>query len=101
MPYKYVVDVDARPFSDAPDVLLAALGRLTWATQQTVPEEEFRKPNELLTLGYFEKMSIGVSYSHLPTSLCYVTNDADSTMTTEKTPLGRPSRHFRWAQAPR
>jgi hypothetical protein len=68
MPYKYVVDVDALPFSAAPDVLLAALGRLTWATQETVPEGEFQKPNELLTLGYFEKMSIGVSYL-LPTKL--------------------------------
>lgn len=61
MPYKYVVDVDSRPFKGAPDVLLRALGRLTWATKNTVAEGEFRRPNELLTLGYFDKMSIGVS----------------------------------------
>ncbi|KAL1956755.1 hypothetical protein VTO42DRAFT_6808 [Malbranchea cinnamomea] len=59
MPYKYVVDVDSRPFNQAPAVLLSALGRLTWATKNSVAEEEFLRPNELLTLGYFEKMSIG------------------------------------------
>ncbi|KAK2774206.1 hypothetical protein FQN53_003714 [Emmonsiellopsis sp. PD_33] len=59
MPYKYVVSVDSRPFSTAPSVILAALGRLTWATQQTVTGEDFLRPNELLTLGYFEDMSIG------------------------------------------
>ncbi|EEH17663.2 hypothetical protein PABG_00226 [Paracoccidioides brasiliensis Pb03] len=59
MPYKYVVSVDSRPFNTAPSVILAALGRLTWATQKTVNEDEFQRPNELLTLGYFEDMSIG------------------------------------------
>jgi len=61
MPYKYVVSVDSRPFNTAPQVILASLGRLTWATQHTVKQEEFLKPNELLTLGYFEEMAIGVS----------------------------------------
>src|SRR5215471_13931261 len=61
MPYKYVVSVDSKAFNTAPDVILAALGRLTWAARETVKGDEFRAPNELLTLGYFEKMSIGVS----------------------------------------
>lgn len=60
MPYKYVVEVDSRPFKDAQEVLLLALNRLTWATKSTVPAAEYLKPNELLTLGYLEKMSIGV-----------------------------------------
>ena len=73
MPYKYVVEVDSRPFKGAPEVLLLALNRLTWATKYTVPVTEYLKPNELLTLGYLDKMSIGVCtgfrFSGLRTSL--------------------------------
>ncbi|WEW56506.1 hypothetical protein PRK78_001951 [Emydomyces testavorans] len=58
MPYKYIVAVDSKPFSETPPFLLRALGRLTWAVQKTVPPTEFQQPNELLTLGYFEKMAI-------------------------------------------
>ncbi|KAM5456260.1 hypothetical protein MaudCBS49596_001281 [Microsporum audouinii] len=59
MPYKYIVSVDSRPFNTAPQVIISALERLKWATKQTVKEEEFQTPNELLALGYFEDMSIG------------------------------------------
>jgi len=71
MPYKYVVSVDSKAFNTAPDVILAALGRLTWAARETVKGDEFRAPNELLTLGYFEKMSIGVS-SEFPLQCIYL-----------------------------
>lgn len=61
MPYKYVVSVDSKSFADAPPVILRALGRLTWATRDSMENKaEFQPPNELLTLGYFEDMSIGV-----------------------------------------
>jgi hypothetical protein len=59
MPYKYVVAVDSKGFSEAPPEIKCALGRLTWATQEAVGPEALA-PNELLMLGYFEKMAIGV-----------------------------------------
>jgi hypothetical protein len=63
MPYKYVVSVDSKGFDQAPSEIMQALGRLTWATEQAVTAagDEFLPPNELLTLAYFEDMSIGVS----------------------------------------
>lgn len=62
MPYKYIVSVGSRPFADAPDEILQALGRLTWATERAVAGsgDTFLPPNELLMLGYFEDMKIGV-----------------------------------------
>lgn len=61
MPYKYVVSVDSKSFADAPPMIVRALGRLTWATRDSMEnQEDFQPPNELLTLGYFEDMSIGV-----------------------------------------
>jgi hypothetical protein len=62
MPYKYVVSVDSKGFDQAPAEIMYALGRLSWATKQAVGEEAVA-PNELLTLGYFDKMSIGVCQS--------------------------------------
>lgn len=63
MPYKYVVSVDSKGFDQAPPDVMRALGRLTWATEQAVTAagDDFLPPNELLTLAYFEDMSIGVS----------------------------------------
>ncbi|KAH8702437.1 2OG-Fe(II) oxygenase superfamily-domain-containing protein [Talaromyces proteolyticus] len=58
MPYKYVVSVDSKSFSEAPSEIMYALGRLSWATKQAVGSKALT-PNELLTLGYFEKMAIG------------------------------------------
>lgn len=62
MPYKYIVSVDSKGFDEASDEMLRALGRLTWATEKAVtdPGDEFLPPNELLTLGYFDEMKIGV-----------------------------------------
>lgn len=64
MPYKYVVSVDSKGFNEAPDEILCALGRLSWATEKTVVDtgDKFLPPNELLMLGYFEDMKIGVSF---------------------------------------
>jgi hypothetical protein len=65
MPYKYVVAVDSKGFNEAPPVIMRALGRLSWATEQAVTAagDPFLQPNELLTLGYFEDMSIGVCHA--------------------------------------
>ncbi|KAF3396404.1 hypothetical protein F1880_006750 [Penicillium rolfsii] len=61
VPYKYVVSVDSKAFSDAPAEIMTALGRLSWATEQAVTRvgDQYQPPNELLALGYFEKMKIG------------------------------------------
>ena len=63
MPYRYVVAVDSKGFDEAPPVIINALSRLTWATRQVVAGAEGTAllPNELLLLGYFEEMAIGVS----------------------------------------
>ncbi|KAJ5124416.1 uncharacterized protein N7515_008241 [Penicillium bovifimosum] len=60
-PYKYVVAVLSKAFGEAPEVILRALGRLSWATEQAVISagDRYMPPNELLTLGYFEGMKIG------------------------------------------
>lgn len=62
MPYKYVVSVDSKGFDEAPPEIMNALGRLTWATEQAVSAAggSVLHPNELLMLGYFEDMAIGV-----------------------------------------
>jgi hypothetical protein len=63
MPYKYVVSVDSKGFDEAPNDMLQALGRLSWAAEKAVVSsgDKYLPPNELLTLGYFEEMKIGVS----------------------------------------
>jgi hypothetical protein len=63
MPYKYVVSVDSKGFDEASEDILRALGRLSWATENAVVSagDKYLPPNELLTLGYFEDMKIGVS----------------------------------------
>ncbi len=66
MPYKYVVDVDSKPFAEAPMPIINALHRLTWAGQKTVNNGTFQPFNELLTLGYFEQQKIGVGRSRQP-----------------------------------
>ncbi|KAI5293817.1 hypothetical protein KEM52_005169 [Ascosphaera acerosa] len=58
MPYKYVVNVDKRRSDQTPAVIVNALGRLRWAAQQ-VGSDHVQMPNELLAVGYFEKMSMG------------------------------------------
>jgi hypothetical protein len=65
MPYKYVVAVDSKGFDEAPPVIMNTLSRLTWATRQVISGAEGTAllPNELLLLGYFEEMAIGVSSS--------------------------------------
>lgn len=59
MPYKYVVPVHSKAFTEAPAEIMFALGRLTWATKNAVVEKVSRL-NEMLTVGYFEQMSMGV-----------------------------------------
>ena len=61
MPYKYVVSVDSKSFSEAPKPVMNALNRLTWAARRCVSDGSFVDFNEELVLGYFEKQAIGVS----------------------------------------
>lgn len=65
MPYKYVADQETTALAEAPRFILNALHRLTWAGEQTVQDGSFQKFNEVLTLGYFEKQAIGVTYHPL------------------------------------
>ncbi|KAE8153545.1 hypothetical protein BDV25DRAFT_168756 [Aspergillus avenaceus] len=58
MPYKYVVAVDSKPFSEAPSELLKGLGLLKWATDMGTSGSA-EPPNEMLVLGYLEGMKIG------------------------------------------
>lgn len=60
MPYKFVVSVDSKGFSEAPAEIMSALGRLTWATEQAVNNEKPLAPNEMLVVGYLEDMAMGV-----------------------------------------
>lgn len=62
MPYKYVADQETTSLAEAPRLILNALHRLTWAGEQTVKDGSFKKFNEVLTLGYLEKQSIGVTH---------------------------------------
>jgi len=87
MPYKYVVAVDSKGFDEAPPVIMNALSRLTWATRQVVASAEGAAllPNELLLLGYFEEMAIGVSsrypFLFLPFSILRILIASSITMT--------------------
>lgn len=57
-PYKYGVAVESMGFKDAPDAILRAVARLSWAGRQTV-SGHFEPFNELLALGYRETDHIG------------------------------------------
>ena len=61
MPYKYIVAVSSKAFSEAPKPVMDALARLTWAGRQSVTDGSFMDFNEELVLGYFERQAIGVS----------------------------------------
>ncbi len=61
MPYKYIVSVSSKGFSEAPKPVMDALNRLTWAGRYCVTDGSFKDFNEELVLGYFEKQAIGVS----------------------------------------
>jgi hypothetical protein len=60
-PYKFVVAQNSTAFSEAPNVIIKALKRLTCAGQQVLNDlgEPFEGFNELLSLGYFQNDSIG------------------------------------------
>ncbi|KAN0085567.1 hypothetical protein V8E54_002034 [Elaphomyces granulatus] len=60
VPYHFVVDMPSnynKHFSEAPPAVMHALGRLTWAARAVAGEDTL--PNELLLVGYFEKMAMG------------------------------------------
>lgn len=63
MPYKYIVAVDSKSFSEAPQVIMDGLEKLTWAGRRTVSDVNgatYKECNELLALGYLESQSIKV-----------------------------------------
>ena len=61
LPYKYIVAIDSRSFSEAPAPIINALNHLTWAGKDAITDGSYRPFNELLCLGYMEKQAIGVS----------------------------------------
>jgi hypothetical protein len=60
---------------EAPDVIIKALKRLTWAGKETVVDkkESFQEFNEMLTVGYFEKSHMSVSLPLLLSKECSLT----------------------------
>ena len=63
MPYKYIVSVDSKSFSEAHPTIMKVLHRLSWAAQQVVHDGSFTEFNELLAVGYFEDQRMNVSLS--------------------------------------
>ena len=60
LPYKYIVAIDSRSFSEAPKAITNALNHLNWAGKTAITDGSYRPFNELLCLGYMEKQEIGV-----------------------------------------
>ncbi|KAK1710416.1 hypothetical protein BDP67DRAFT_595609 [Colletotrichum lupini] len=62
-PYKFVVAVDSKPFSAAPEAFIGALKRMEWAGEVSIEMTNevlgFTNFNELLSIGYMEKDKIG------------------------------------------
>lgn len=97
LPYKYVVAVDSRGFSEAPSAIMNALNHLTWAGKDAIKDGSYRPFNELLCLGYMEKQEIGVSLSNV---CCYQNfppklTKSSGTMTVKRT-LAPMSHLGRW-----
>ena len=61
MPYKYIVSVDSKSFSEAHPTIMNVLHRLSWAAQKVVHDGSFTEFNELLAVGYFEDQRMNVS----------------------------------------
>lgn len=57
-PYKYIVAVDSLPFDSAPPVVTKALNVITERVRLIHETAEF---NEILSVGYYEKMKMEVS----------------------------------------
>lgn len=59
-PYKFVVRQNTTAFTDAPEVILKALKRMTWAGSEAADKyhESFTPFNELLAIGYMEDSKI-------------------------------------------
>ena len=88
MPYKYVVPVNSKSFTEAPQFLMNGLNRLTWAGRETVSmlnknrqknnqtaqNEKYLEFNELLALGYMETQSIGVGSNSIGLHVVIVTD---------------------------
>lgn len=54
MPYEYSArtPTPSVAFADAPDPVIAALGRLSWIAEKVVPTRTYQKVNEMLVCGY-------------------------------------------------
>ncbi len=117
--YKFGVSVQSKGFDEAPDVILRALHRLIWASQQavhytadmmdqpdlaTLTDDEHRPPrksnefNELLALGFMEDDRINVCGPlPCPRFKLTLTLKAYSTTMTERRSSAPPSRRCPWA----
>lgn len=60
LPYKYVVKIPTRAFSEAPPAIMDALNHLDWAGQNAIKDGSYQRFNELLCLGYMEQQKIRV-----------------------------------------
>lgn len=59
--YKYIAKANSTPFKDAPKVVTRAMGRLNWAAKVSLNGKPFAGLNEVLVVGYFVEMGMGVS----------------------------------------
>ncbi|KAL9605193.1 MAG: hypothetical protein Q9179_001625 [Wetmoreana sp. 5 TL-2023] len=59
MPYEFSAEVPSTAFKDAPDVVLNALHRMTWAGRIASEGTPLDHLNEVLVLGYLEEQAIG------------------------------------------
>ncbi|KAJ5614098.1 hypothetical protein N7528_007752 [Penicillium herquei] len=61
MPYKFVVPILTQPLKETHSDVHRAYARLLWATQKVAHDSnfEYKKPNELLILGFANGMDIG------------------------------------------
>ncbi|KAL8738701.1 MAG: hypothetical protein Q9181_000523 [Wetmoreana brouardii] len=59
LPYEFSAEVPSTAFKDAPDVVLNALRRMTWAGRVASEGTPLDHLNELLILGYLEGQAIG------------------------------------------
>lgn len=61
MPYNYVVGHDnSTSMADAPVGIKEAVRRMTWAAKRNIADSDFINFNEVLAIGYFETMKMGV-----------------------------------------
>ncbi|KAJ5738816.1 hypothetical protein N7493_001971 [Penicillium malachiteum] len=76
MPYKFVVPTLTQPLRETHPDVHRAYARLLWATQKVAHDSnyEYKKPNELLLLGFANGMDIGVSLHQIRDEIVFNAN---------------------------